>query len=217
MLEELMAQRIDGVAIGRTRSPAPRNIPLALRSATRQRVTRGRFAPTSRRILLIKWVIDGEAAMAVEGRRLKFRPGDVAVHIPSIAHQFWALSDTCEMCWFSVDGPVAEEFVLAMGLQPGVFTFGDPPVDRIEEMIQSLKDYTVQGQRHASLLAIHMLYQVADRIYSATEVPSVVRQAQQMIHAEFGDPDLSVDSISARLHYHRGSMSRVFHKHTGVT
>ena len=40
---------------------------------------------------------------------------------------------------------------------------------------------------------------------------------QQIIHAEFTDPDLSVDRIADQLNYHRGSMSRAFHRHTGVT
>lgn len=216
-MDEPLARRLEGVGIGRSRTPPPRNVPIALRSATRQRVSRGRFPPiVGRRIALFKWVIEGEAAIGVEGRRLKFRPGDVAVYTSSIPHQFWALSDTCELCWFSVDGPVVEEFMLALGLQPGAYAYGPPPVAQIEELIESFKGYTVQEQRHASLLAIRLIYEVADRI-STTQVPSVVQQVQQFIHAEFADPNLSVDSIAARLHYHRGSLSRVFHKHTGVT
>ncbi|HEX3356082.1 MAG TPA: cupin domain-containing protein, partial [Tepidisphaeraceae bacterium] len=85
--------------MGRTRAAAPPGVPVALRSATRQRVTSGRFAPVMHHpITMVKWVIEGEAAIAVEGRRLKFGPGDVAVYVPSIPHQFWVVSDTADMC-----------------------------------------------------------------------------------------------------------------------
>jgi AraC-like DNA-binding protein len=216
-MQEILARGVDGVGLGRSNQPAPMNIPLALRTAVHKRVSHGRFPPVQqRRILLAKWVIDGQAAIGVEGRRLKFGPGDVAIHLPADPHQFWVVSDVAEMCWFSADGPVAEEFVMAMGLKAGVYRFGPPPIDRITEMVNALRDYSLSGERRSSLMAIQLLYEIADRI-GTSQLPSVVQQAQQVIHAEFSDPDLSVDRIAARLHYHRGSLSRAFHKHAGIT
>jgi AraC-like DNA-binding protein len=205
------------MTVGRTRAPAPPGVPVALRSATRQRVTHGRFAPANRPITMVKWVLTGEAAIGVEGRRLKFGPGDVAVYVPSIPHQFWVLSEQAEMCWFTVDGPLNEEFVLGLELHPGVYSYGGPPpLEQIEQMMESLRDFTIDGQRRGSLLAIQSLYEIANRIRNAP-IPSVVRQAQQIIHADFQDPDLSVDRIADQLNYHRGSLSRAFHKYAGVT
>lgn len=217
-MSELQVQPINGVTVGRTRAPAPPGLPIALRSATRQRVTAGRFAPViGRPITMVKWVVEGEAAIGVEGRRLKFGPGDVAVYVPSIPHQFWVLSEQAEMCWFTVDGPLNEEFVLGLELHPGAYSYGGPaPLQQIEDMMECLRDFTLQGQRRGSLLAIQLLYEVANRIRKVG-IPSVVRQAQQIIHADFTDADLSVDRIANQLNYHRGSMSRAFHRHTGVT
>jgi AraC-like DNA-binding protein len=216
-MHEILARGIDGVGLGRSNQPAPMNIPLALRTAVHKRVSQGRFPPVQHpRILLAKWVIAGQAAIGVEGRRLKFGPGEVALHLPADPHQFWVLSESANMCWFSADGPLAEEFVMAMGIKSGVYRFGEAPVDRIDEMVNSLRDYSMSGERRSSLLAIRMLYDIADRI-GTSQLPSVVQQAQQVIHAEFSDPDLNVDNIAQRLHYHRGSLSRVFHKHAGIT
>jgi AraC-like DNA-binding protein len=216
--EEQQVQPLDGFTVGRTRAPAPHGVPVALRSATRQRVSRGRFAPvTGRPITLVKWIIDGEAAIGVEGRRIKFGPGDVAIYVPSIPHQFWVISDAADMCWFSVDGPLNEEFMLGLELHPGAYSYGGPPpLDIIEQMMNALRDFTLQSQRRGSLLAIQTLYEVADRI-RRVGIPSVVRQAQQVIHADFTDAELSVDRIASQLNYHRGSLSRAFHRHTGVT
>ena len=38
-----------------------------------------------------------------------------------------------------------------------------------------------------------------------------------MIEQEFADPDLSAERIAADLNYHRGSLSRLFHRQTGIT
>src|SRR3954451_17431840 len=122
-MPEPQVQPISGVTVGRTRAPAPPGLPIALRSATRQRVTAGRFAPViGRAITMVKWVVEGEAAIGVEGRRLKFGVGDVAVYVPSIPHQFWVTSEQADMCWFTVDGPLNEEFVLGLEVHPGAYS-----------------------------------------------------------------------------------------------
>ena len=213
-----VARRIGGVAVERPRDESPRGVPLALRSAQHVFVSRGRFEQAwSKRIVLVEWVIDGAAEMALaDGQRVAFGPGQVAVYLPSIPMRFRAVAPVNEMCWFSMDGPVAEAFAMELDLRPGVYPFGPAPVEHVHAMMDGLKDHTVQGRRRASLLAIRMLYRLADTIRSP-EVPSVVAQAQQIIQQEFADPALSAGSIAERLHYHRVSLSRLFHRNTGVT
>jgi AraC-like DNA-binding protein len=211
------ARMLSGRIVSRPRSEVPNAVPVALRSVQHVVVGRGRFEPTwSKRFVMIKWVISGKAVIGVGGNRLGFGPGEVAVHLPTNPHQFWALEETNEMCWFSVDGPLVEQFVLQLEISAGVHTFGPAPVQEIHEMMESLKDHSIQGRRQSSLLAIGMLYQIANSIRTL-EIPSVVRQAQNMIQQEFADPDLSVESLAVRLGYHRGSLSRLFHQHTGET
>ena len=77
---------------------------------------------------MIKWVVAGEAAIRIAGRRISFGPREVAVYTPTIPHEFWAVSPVTEMCWFTVDGPLSEQFVTMLGLRPGVFPFGPAPV-----------------------------------------------------------------------------------------
>ena len=213
-----VARRVGGVVVERPRDESPHGVPLALRSAQHVFVSRGRFEQTwSKRIVLVEWVIDGAAAMALaDGKRVTFEPGQVAVYLPSIPMRFWALGRLNEMCWFTVDGPLADAFAMELDLRPGVHPFGRAPVEQVREMMEALKDHTVQGRRRASLLAIRMLYQVADAI-RAPEVPTVVSQVQQIIQQEFADPNLSAASIAERLHYHRVSLSRLFHRATGIT
>jgi AraC-like DNA-binding protein len=195
----------------------PDSLPVVLRSAVHVQVSRGRFRPPwSKRIVLIKWVISGEAAIRVAGRRLSFVPGDVAVYLPTQPHEFWAVAPVSEMCWFSTDGPLAEQFAHLLGLRPGVYQYGPAPVSRIDEMIDSLKDQSLAGRRQSSELALRMQYDVVKHM-PPTQTVSVVRQVRHLIQEGLADADLSAKGIAAKLHYNRGSLSRMFHRHTGMT
>lgn len=216
-MSETIAQPVSGMRAERTRGDLPDSLPVVLRSAVHVEVSRGRFRPPwSKRIVLIKWIISGEAAIRVAGRRLSFGPGDVAVYLPSQPHEFWAVAPVSEMCWFSTDGPLAEQFAHLLGLRAGVYSYGAPPVSKIDEMIDSLRDQSLAGRRKSSELALHMQYDVVKRMPPPQTI-SVVRQVRHMIQEGLADPDLSAKGIASALHYNRGSLSRMFHRHTGMT
>ena len=215
--DEPVAHRLGGVAIERPRSEPPSDVPLALRSVSHVKVSRGRFSPTwSRRIVMVKWVISGMGSMSIGPERMNFGPGSVAIYLPNIPHRFWALHPMNEFCWFTLDGPLAEEFVLHLGLSIGVFNCQPPPLEKVYDLIDCLKDHTIQGRRNGSLSAIKLLYEMANSIRTARIAP-LVQRARHIIEQEFADPELSAERIATDLNYHRGSLSRIFHKQTGVT
>jgi AraC-like DNA-binding protein len=210
-------QRIGGVRAQRSRHEWSDIFPVVLRSAIHARVTTGRFRqPWSERLVLIKWVIDGQAAIGVSGRRLTFGPGDVAIYSPTQPHQFWSLQEGTEMCWFSVDGPLAEQFVHLLGLRAGVHPYGPAPVDRVEELIRSFDDQSLDGCRQSSQLAIRFLYDIAAKLPQPQTV-SIVRQVRHIVREGLADPQLSAARIASRLNYNRGALSRMFRKHSGMT
>ena len=129
-MAEQIAQALKGVQAERERGALPDSMPMVLRSAVHiTMLSKGRFRqPWSKRLVLIKWVVTGEAAFRIRGRRYAFGPGDVAVYMPSVPHEMWAVADVSEMCWFSMDGPLCEQFAHMLGLRAGVYHYGDPPV-----------------------------------------------------------------------------------------
>jgi AraC-like DNA-binding protein len=216
-VDQPLAQRLSGRAAIRSREEVPHGVPVALRSAQHVTISRGRFEPfAARRVVLIEWVISGEAAMMAAGKMHTFKPGQVAVYLPTTPMQFWAVAPVSEMCWFTVDGPSAEPMAIQLELQSGVYPCGAPPVRTIHRMMHLLKDHTIHGWRRASLAAIELMYDVANCLRTP-QTPSVVRAAQQFIQQNFSDPNLSINSLAAELNYHRGSLSRLFHQQTGST
>jgi AraC-like DNA-binding protein len=214
---EVYVSRISGTAIERPRDETQHVAPIALRSAQHITVTPGRFqTPWSKRLVLIKWVVKGKCVLGVGGRRIPFGEGQTAVYLPTGPHQFWATEDSNELIWFSIDGPLAEQFMRELGLDSGVYQYGPPPVEQVHELMASLKDHSLQGRRHASILAMRAIYDLANASRRST-VPSTVQRVQNIIQQDFADPQISTETIAAKVQYHRGALSRMFHRHTGVT
>ena len=216
-MPEAWVRRISGERAERTHHEGSDVLPLMLRSAVRGRVTTGRFRqPWSHRLILVKFVLHGQATIGVSGRRLPFGPGDVAVHVPTQPHQFWSLAPDTELCWFSVDGPLAEPFVQLLGLRAGVFPYGPAPLGEIDEMIASFADQSLDGSRRSSLLAIRLLYDLAARV-PRPPTASIVHQVRHLIREGLADPELSAQRIARQVDYNRAALSRLFREQSGQT
>ena len=216
-LQEPLAKRLAGLAAERRRDIPPGGVVMALRTVQQVTVSRGRFgASWSQRLVMAKWVLSGSAIMEVSGRRMSFGPGQVAIYMPTIPHRFWAVEPTNEMCWFTTDGPYAEQVVLELGLKPGIYAVPPPASEDLREMAASLKDSSLEGRRRSSLMAIAAWYRIADAI--RTELPiDLVGRIRHLISQEFADPGLSISGIAKRVGYHRASLSRLFRQETGET
>jgi AraC-like DNA-binding protein len=218
MADETAATFLTGARAERTPGPAPDNLPVVLRSASHGTIARGRFRPPwSQRLVMAKWVLDGQAAMRIAGRKIPVGPGQVAVYFPTLPHEFWAVSPTTDMCWYTIDGPLSEPFATLLGLRPGVYAYGPPPpVPQVQAMIASLHDQSPDGRRQSALLAIAALHDLARHVPPPPAV-SVVQQVRHLIREGLADPDLCAKGIAAQLGYNRSSLSLAFHRHTGMT
>lgn len=215
--DEVYVTRINGTAVERPRDETQHIAPISLRSAQHITVTPGRFqSPWSKRLVLIKWVVKGKCVLGVGGQRILFGEGQAAVYLPTHPHRFWAIAESTELIWFSIDGPLAEQFMRELGLDSGVYPCGAPPIAQVHELMASLRDHSFQGRRNASVLAIRAIYDLANASRRTT-APSTVQQVQNIIQQEFADPKISTEMIAAKVQYHRGALSRMFHRHTGVT
>ncbi len=206
-----VARRLSGLVAERQRGQYPGGVLVALRSVQRSIITAGRFEPSwSQRLVLAKWVTSGAAIMEVEGKRLRFGPGQVAIYLPTDPHRFWAIDETNRFSWFSTDGPSAELLVRELGLRTGVYSAPPPSTRVIAAMARSLDDHSLAGRRASSILAITEWYRIANDIGTHPE-HSLVDRARFIIDQEFADPELTTAGIARRLGCHRGTLSRLFH------
>lgn len=216
-MAEQWAQRLGGRRLERRHHEWSDVLPVVLRSAVNAPISTGRFRqPWSQRLVLVKWVLRGEAVIGVSGRRIPFGPDEVAIYVPTQPHQFWCHKPDTWMCWFSIDGPLMEQFAHMLGLRAGVFDYGPAPVAEIDEMIDSLHDQSYEGCRRSSLLAVQMLYKVSEHL-PPPQPTGIVQQVRHLIQEGLADPDLSAQRIANQLNYNRGALSRMFHQQAGMT
>src|ERR1700733_10361966 len=89
---EPSARALAGMQSERPRHEPPTALPLSLRTVQRSSISAGRIGqPASSRIFLAKWVIAGEAAMELHGKRFNFGAGDIALCSPGVPHALWAI------------------------------------------------------------------------------------------------------------------------------
>ncbi|HEX3134259.1 MAG TPA: AraC family transcriptional regulator, partial [Planctomycetota bacterium] len=206
-----IARRISGLVAERERHHYPGGLLVALRSVQRSSITAGRFGPSwSQRLVLAKWVTAGAGELEVGGKRVRFEPGQMAIYLPSDPHRFWAVEETNRFCWFSTDGPAAEQLVRELGLETGVYSAPPPARTVISAIARSLEDRSIAGRRASSILAITEWYRIANAIGRQPH-HSLVDQARFIIDQEFADPELTAAGIARRLRCHRGTLSRLFH------
>jgi AraC-like DNA-binding protein len=216
-LQDAIARRIRGVVAERAPDALPCWLPICLRSANHVHLAAGKFEmPKKHRMFMAAWLISGKATAALGARRLNMIPGDLAIFLPSTSSRFWIEEDDNELCFITADGPMSDELALHLGINTGVYNEVPAPMPRIYQLVEAVKDGSVAGQRKASLMTIEAMYDLADSIQQKP-LDQVVRRSQQMIQQDFSDPELSTESIAAELNYHRGSLSRIFHKQTGMT
>jgi AraC-like DNA-binding protein len=201
----------------RRRDQDPAGVPVVLRTVFRSVLTSGRFGPSwSQRLVMAKWVEKGSAAMEIDGQRLTFGPGQVAIYLPTIPHRFWACDPVNHFCWFTVDGPCAESFVLELGLRPGIYNVPPPTRRQHTALMRSLDDHSLPGRRRASLLAMAEWYRIANAV--GTPTPSdLASRVRGIIAEEFTDPELSAERLAERLGCHRATLSRQFRDQAGQT
>lgn len=191
--------------------------PIGLRSAMHVTLSSGEFSgPGEPPVLHLNWPVRGSAALCAAGGELPFGPGEAAIHLPGEPCRIRVLSDRAEMCWITIDGPLVTALATQLGLRTGVSRTGVAPTSRVARLGMLLGDPTEAGQRLASLRAIEMLYAIAAGP-PGPEKPGRVARAEELIRREYADPELSVSGVAEAVGMHRGALSRLFRRATGVT
>jgi AraC-like DNA-binding protein len=196
--------------------PLP-GIPIGARSVEHVKLSRGRLIPPRKAdIVMVKWGEAGEGRILVGDRRLPIRPGEVGIYLPGACPSFEAASAVWTLWFWTVDGPLAESFAREIGLRPGTFAMGAPPVAKLKGLMQALGDPSPPGERAASQLAIELLYQVAAGVQRIHPDP-VVEEACRLIHGCWQQADFSVSQIADILGCHRTTACRRFRQAMGIT
>jgi AraC-like DNA-binding protein len=166
------------------------------------------------------WTIGGCGHAVVDGRRRRCPADHLGVYFPGMKQVLYTTNSDWEYCWWTMDGPQAAAMTAGYGLTAGVFRAGPAPVD----LITTLQSQITRGDRSseidASTTALALLAAAAKAV-QLTATPDdgdpLVADARILIQENWQHTGFGVEQLATQLEVDRSTLSRRFHKDTGVT
>ncbi len=198
-------------------TPGPvSRLPFSVLCAGHYRVTPPFTCPIRvKPIVQLFWSLRGSGWIALQGRRLPMRPGDLAVYLPGMRHEWGAGRGPWEFLWMSLDGPLAESTAAAFGLYAERHPAGPAPRDLFMELLKCLRSPARGSESRAAAAAFPIMARAAHRPADTGDV--LAAGAVELMHQNWREPTFNVKTLAAELRVNRSSLSRRFHGALGVS
>jgi AraC-like DNA-binding protein len=161
------------------------------------------------------WCASGSGILMLNGQPRSLKSGQVAVGFPGMEHRYHADKGTWSLYWFTLEGPLAEANVAALGLEASIYDVGPPPKALFEELMTQVSQPTRQSELQAGALAFTILSHAAGAYREQAD--EMVDAALEVLHRHWNDPELNLKSLAARLAVGYTSLSSRFRTAMGVT
>ena len=203
------------------RRPAPepqRSLPFGARSVSIARFAPGVYEDRHvRPFAKVMWCVSGVARVSFGGPERAFRPGQVAVYFPDTPHVARAGEEPWRVCWWTMDGPLVAEVMVAFGpSSEGVYDAGPAPVDRVRELHAAIRDVTPRGEVRAGAIVFELLG-LATHSPRRQRADVLVTEATKLMDAAWHDSSFGVETLARRLGVHRSVLARRFAARVGLT
>lgn len=193
------------------------HIPLGARDVGHYILPAGfREPPFRKHFLEVFWGVRGSGVFVIDGEEHRLHPSQIAVYMPGMVHEFRAIEKDWEFRWWTMDGPLAADIAAALGLAPGVFDAGPVPSELFEQLAQAIRDISMGGERHASVVA----YELLTRTRAAACVPAgdvLINEVLRFMECNWHLHSLSVSFLARRFKVHRSTLARRFQDVLGIT
>lgn len=195
------------------RLPEP-PLPLYVRSVGYHEAEAGwsEFFPASdKNFVQIFWSVRGCGEFRI-GDAVRLMPAESFLyHLPGEEHFHTAASDWAYH-WFTLDGPLAAEFIRGYGYPREAMSAGACPDGLFLQLENLLREMTPYSQRKMLSVAADILALAGNpagrrKNGAATRV---VDRFLELVRAEYSDPGLDVNTLADRLGVHRTTLTRLF-------
>jgi len=195
-------------------------LPLNVRSAGHYQLAPGRRENREPgQFLQVFWSVAGSGSFTARGVTRAVKPGSLFYYAAGEPHELLAGPHGWDYCWLTFDGTrhpsIPADYGLAR-LQPA----GPCPQPLFEQLDACLRDPTVNGEVHASVLGYEILLRASSPRLDVPLAGAHLRTAEQAkarLDLQFTDARLNVAALAARLGVHRATLHRVFTRSYGVS
>ena len=170
--------------------------------------------------IVFLWGIKGKGLLRIGEKEYCLEPECIGIYMPGLIMDISALDEEWEYCWWTVDGPSAENIVRGFGFDAGIYSAGPAPAALIKMLDGIIQKPGRDNELETAAIAYELLSTAArySRPRKTTHSDEkLVDAAISLILELLEDPFLSVDGLSSRLKTHRSTLSRRFRKVTGTT
>lgn len=211
MLQSLTIRRI-----GFPERP-PANLPFFPRSCGVNRFYGGEENHPPSEITEICWVTEGactfeigDASYTVQENESIYRlPGEKRIKRPAPGRH-------TSVYWAAFDGPHAAEFLLSYGYPRGPLKSGKCPVHLFEEIQHSLGSLLLSDLRRLVALFAELIGMMGEEHDPQSRKGQLFRDCISLLHTQYQNPDLNVNTLAERLGIHRTTLDRLFLRETGI-
>ena len=151
------------------------------------------------------WGISGTGEFVFQGEKFILNAGDVFCYRAGDLHDFTAISDKWEFCWFTVDGENSLKTAENFSMMPEIRHSGPCPADIFMQMQKNLISPTVNSAYRAGSNAYEIMSLAVAGNYNGSGLLNDFHHlAEELSLSE----ELSVDNIARALNVHRSTLTR---------
>lgn len=173
--------------------------------------------PRVKHFLQFFWGIKGSGKIIINGIARPLSPEHVAVYMPGMEHVIYSEDEPWEYRWWTMDGALAVTIATSFGFGSDVYFAGAAPKDIFSELEEAISMPSRLGEINAGIAAFKLLSFASACSRTKEIISPQVEVGLSIIHDEWRDPLLSVESIARRIKLHRSSFCRQFDALVGVS
>lgn len=167
------------------------------------------------------WCKSGHATFGIHKKRFPFSPGQATHYLPHYGHSIASPTKDFSYYWITLGGPEAERTLKAFHFpDQAPFDAGLPPEDLYDKLFASMNDLSVSARYRDPAIVLEILLTAAQpktlSRQSDTTSSGLLNQFKDIVVSEYANPELSLSSLSERLHVHRTTITRTMKKEWGI-
>ena len=169
---------------------------------------------------LLTYVVDGNATLAANNKKIALKKGDVYVLFPSSGASYVTVPNKpWSIRWVTLTGSQLEELFPLMGFSPDRPVASTANPQMVEEIFKELFVIALREDLKSKLSALSLLYELLSMI-SKTErtLPNnrIASDAADYVAGHFSDPKLTVEILAKNAFLNPNYFSKLFSSQFGM-
>jgi AraC-like DNA-binding protein len=161
------------------------------------------------------WCMGGVGTVMFNGIARRLHAGQLALYLPNMHHEWYAVDGIWDFYWLTLDGPLAESLVRAYGLGADVVDAGPPPRTLFRQLCYTMRRHSRRNELTACELAFRILTRAAmlgRGIKDATMDPAL-----ELMHRHWAEQSFNIKAMAGAMGMDRSIMTRRFRRAHGMT